>query len=266
MVAALSRNKSEKIPMKRPTKFAFAVAILAGMTAAAHAQINYVGGTYTQDFDTLANTGTSSTVPSGWAFSEAGTGGNTTCTAGTGSGTTGDTYSFGATSAADRAFGGLQSGTVVPTIGASFLNNTGNTVFELAISYVGEQWRLGATSRVDQLDFQYSLDATSLTSGTWLDVNSLDFTAPTTTGSTGALDGNLAGNRTAISNSITGLSLANGSTIWIRWNDFNATGSDDGLGIDNFSLAVPVPEPSVYMLLGVGLLFCGQRFLRSRRA
>ncbi len=29
---------------------------------------------------------------------------------------------------------------------------------------------------------------------------------------------------------------------------------------------VSVPEPSVYMLLGVGLLFCGQRFLRRKRA
>ncbi|MEO7167657.1 MAG: PEP-CTERM sorting domain-containing protein [Chthoniobacterales bacterium] len=27
-----------------------------------------------------------------------------------------------------------------------------------------------------------------------------------------------------------------------------------------------IPEPSIYMLLGVGLLFCGQRFLRRRRA
>lgn len=39
--------------------------------------------------------------------------------------------------------------------------------------------------------------------------------------------------------------------------------------IDNFvvtdELAV-VPEPSVYMLLGVGLLFCGQRFVRRKSA
>lgn len=35
--------------------------------------------------------------------------------------------------------------------------------------------------------------------------------------------------------------------------------------VDNVTLSV-VPEPSVYMLLGVGLLFCGQRFLRRKRA
>src|SRR6478672_7696074 len=89
-------------------------------------QISLTGSTYTQDFNTLANTGTSSTLPAGWLLSEAGTNANTTYTAGNGSGTAGDTYSFGATSSADRAFGGLQSGSLIPTIGAFFINNTGS--------------------------------------------------------------------------------------------------------------------------------------------
>ncbi len=36
--------------------------------------------------------------------------------------------------------------------------------------------------------------------------------------------------------------------------------------LDNVMLATLVPEPSVYMLLGVGILLCGQRFLRGRRS
>lgn len=41
--------------------------------------------------------------------------------------------------------------------------------------------------------------------------------------------------------------------------------------VGNYGLAVngatqAIPEPSVYMLLGVGLLFCAQRFLRGKRA
>ena len=43
------------------------------------------GTTYTQNFDTLASAGTSSTLPDGWVFSEAGTNANATYTAGTGS-------------------------------------------------------------------------------------------------------------------------------------------------------------------------------------
>jgi uncharacterized protein len=195
---------------------------------------------YTQDFNTLVNSGTSSILPTGWFLSEAnagtGTGANTTYTAGTGSGTAGETYSFGSASSTDRAFGGLQSGSLIPTIGAAFTNNTGSTISTLAIAYTGEQWRIGALGRVDRLDFQYSTDATSLTTGTWTDLDALDFVAPVTIGTVGVLDGNAAANRTAKSSSISSLTLINGSTIWFRWNDFNATGSDDGLGIDDFSL------------------------------
>ncbi|MEN9997782.1 MAG: hypothetical protein RI922_772 [Bacteroidota bacterium] len=209
-------------------------------------QINLstIGSPYTQDFNTLSNSATSSTLPSGWFLSESGTGSNATYTAGTGSIATGDTYSFGATSSTDRSLGTLQSGTVIPTIGAQFSNTSGSTITSLIITYTGEQWRLGTAGRVDRLDFQYSTSATSLTTGTWTDENSLDFTAPITTGTLGAFDGNLAANRLTITFTISGLSIASGSSIWIRWNDFNASGADDGLGIDDFSITPQATSPS----------------------
>lgn len=197
--------------------------------------------TYTQDFDTLANTGTSSVVPPGFGFSETGTSTrvNTEYTAGTGSDNTADTYSYGASGSTERAFGSIRSGTLTPIIGACFVNNTGGTINSIQITYDGEQWRLGALNREDRLDFQYSLDATSLTTGTWIDVNALDFTAPVTTGTVGLLDGNAAANRTAgISSTISSLSIPNGATFYIRYVDIDASGSDDGLAIDNFSLTV----------------------------
>ncbi|MCX6246084.1 MAG: lamin tail domain-containing protein [Bacteroidetes bacterium] len=202
------------------------------------AQISLTTSTYSQDFNTLANTGTSNVVPSGWAFSESGTSANNDglYTAGTGSLAAGDTYSFGSSGSTERAFGGLLSGTLTPTIGASFQNNAGGTIISLAINYYGEQWRLGALGRIDRLDFQYSTDATSLTTGTWTDFNTLDFIAPVQTGTVGALDGNAAGNKIGITGTITGLSIANSATFWIRWNDYNATGADDGLGVDDFSI------------------------------
>ncbi|HXU35119.1 MAG TPA: HYR domain-containing protein [Blastocatellia bacterium] len=215
-----------------------------GTAAATCISLTTNGTAYTQDFNTLASTGTSSALPSGWALSEAGSALNTTYTAGTGSSTTGDTYSFGATGNTERAFGGLQSGSLIPTIGACFTNDTGGTLFSLAIAYTGEQWRLGATGRVDRIDFQYSLNATSLADGTWIDVNALDFTAPVTAGTVGALNGNAAANRTAISSTIGGLSIPSGATFFIRWTDLNASGSDDGLAVDDFSLT-PNPPPSL---------------------
>jgi predicted extracellular nuclease len=105
------------------------------------------------------------------------------------------------------------------------------------VAYTGEQWRLGTAARTDRIDFQYSLNATSLTTGTWVDVDTLDFTTPNTA-TTGAKDGNAAGNRTAISASVGSISIASGATFCIRWNDSNASGADDGLAVDDFSITV----------------------------
>ena len=84
-------------------------------------------------------------------------------------------------------------------------------------------WRAGVTNRnaADRLDFQLSTNATSLTTGTWVDYDSLDFNSPNINTTAGALNGNSAGNQTAVSFSITGLSIPNGSSFWIRWTDFN---------------------------------------------
>ena len=193
---------------------------------------------YSQDFNALAMTGTSSTVPVGFGFVETGTAANTTYGANNGSTSTGNTYSYGSDGSSERAFGGLQSGSLIPTVGGCFTNSTGSTISALQIVYDGEQWRLGALGRLDKLDFQYSLDATSLSTGTWIDVDALDFTAPNTTTAGGILDGNAAGNRTDnITGTISSLTLVNGSTFYIRYNSFDATGSDDGLAVDDFSLA-----------------------------
>jgi len=240
------RTKFAKVALKRSDRFIrglcalvlvlslFGVPPVQRALAAGTISLTTLGTAYTENFDTLASSGTSSTVPNGWDFSESG--GNTTYTAGTGSNNAGDTYSFGSSGSTERAFGGLRSGSVVPTIGASFTNNTGATITDLAISYTGEEWRLGAAGRTDRLDFQYSTDATSLTTGTWTEVDALDFTTPATSGTAGARDGNATANRTAVSYSITGLSVANGAAFWIRWTDYNASGSDDGLAVDDFSL------------------------------
>jgi PEP-CTERM motif len=54
-----------------------------------------------------------------------------------------------------------------------------------------------------------------------------------------------------------------GSVFYPRWADPDDTGADAGIAIDNFTFSA-APEPSVYMLLGVGILLCGQRFLRRK--
>ena len=207
-----------------------------------------LGVAYSQDFNALAISGTSSTVPSGWAFSETGTNANTTYSAGTGSSNSGDTWSYGPSSNTDRAFGGLQSSNLVSTIGANFTNNTGSSITSLDISYYGEEWRLGTRSRFDTLKFQYSMDATSLTTGMWTSVNSLNYITTDTSGVAGLRDGNTI--RSSIIGTIPGLNISNGSIFWIKWLDANATSSDDGLAVDDFLLTPQGAAPTNPSVVG----------------
>lgn len=223
-------------------------AVAAAESSAPHTGIVLVGGPYIQDFDTLANTGASGAAPDGWAFAEGGSGANATYTAGTGSSTTGDTYSFGASGSVERAFGGLRTGSLNTTVGAEFQNATGATIVNLAIRYVCEQWRVGVADRgaADRMDLQISTDATSLTTGAWVDVDSLDCLSTNTATTVGAKNGNDAAFRTVVMGAITGLAVENGATFWLRWTDFDIAGADDGLGIDDFSIS-PVSATAVIL-------------------
>lgn len=216
------------------------LALLVPSVFAQCVSLTTIGSASTQNFDTLSNTAGSTTnnlTITGWFMTESGGGArdNEQYAVDTGSSNTGDTYSYGAAGSTERALGTLRSGTLIPSFGACFTNNTGATVNSLAIAYTGEQWRLGTAARTDQLTFEYSLNATDLVTGTWTGVAALNFVTPDTA-TTGAKIGNAAASRTALSSTISSLSIANGATFWIRWTDTDASGADDGLAVDDFSL------------------------------
>lgn len=212
------------------------VLILFSNILTAQVNITSTATTYIQNFNALkAISGTSSTLPIGWKLLEASTNANKTYTTDNGASSTGDTYSYGTGTSTERAFGTLRSGSLISTLGAQIKNSTGQTITSLTISYTGEQWRCGAAARADQLTFQYSLNATSLSTGTWTDNSNLHFSSPNTI-ATGVLDGNAAANRIVKSTVITGLSIPANAIFWLRWNDVDASGADDGLAIDDFSI------------------------------
>ncbi len=64
-------------------------------TARTQVVLNSLTVPYSQDFNTLVNSATSSVLPTGWALLETGAGANATYTASIGSSGTGDTYIFG---------------------------------------------------------------------------------------------------------------------------------------------------------------------------
>ncbi len=226
----------------------------------ASGQIQLSGLTYSQDFNSLSNavgtTVNNLTIP-GWQMTESGAGArdNEQYAVDTGGSTTGDTYSYGAASNTERALGQLRSGTLIPLFGANFQNASGAAITDLQISYAGELWRLGsANGRTDRMNFEYSVDATSLTTGSWTGFSALDFITPNTNAVAGAMDGNLATNRFLFNATISGFNIADGAQFWIRWNDTDASGADDGLAIDDFTLSTTaVPEPSVWALASVGV-------------
>jgi hypothetical protein len=251
-------------PVKTHCLFA-ACTLLASALTSSGITITALGVPSTENFNSLANIGTSSALPAGWFNAESGANDNDLYTAGTGSGNAGDTYSFGTAGSTERALGGLFSGSLTPLFGVSITNGTVQPITALDIAYTGELWRLGANGRTDRLEFQYSVNASSLTTGTWTDLDALDFITPDTTGPvsgmTAARDGDAARYRTSLSSSLESLSLAPGATLWLRWNNFDAAGADDGLAVDDFSIAargasVTTPESGMGTLL-TGMLLAG---------
>ncbi|GAB2549474.1 hypothetical protein GCM10027189_35160 [Rufibacter soli] len=99
-----------------------------------------------------------------------------------------------------------------------------------------EQWRSGSSATVlEKTVFEYSLDATSLLTGTWTPVESLDLVEKlTATTAAAAVNGNEEANKTAISGNIM-VPLAVDAVIWVRWRDSDASGSDGIYAVDDLS-------------------------------
>ena len=202
--------------------------------------IALTGAYYNQTFYSLPSHGTagSSQLPQGWDFAARA---GSMLIADDGGLPGSGVYSYGPDDSSDRAFGELSAGSNHPILGAGFVNATNHNIVDVAIDYVGEQWRAGGGQ--DRLDFQYSLDATSLTSGTWHDFNALDFVAPHTTGGPGALDGNDPANEAFLGSQFE-LNIAPGASFYIRWVPSDTSGTGNGLAIDNVSLHATFDTPT----------------------
>ncbi len=224
--------------------------LLLGLFANAQVSMTTTGS-YFQNFDGLgitAGTWTDNTTLPNWWANRTGTG--TTFAVSDGSATAGTVYSFGTTSAADRALGTIGSGGATAgnfSYGVQLQNNSGVAITQLTISYIGEQWRDGGSATpAAQIDsFSYKISATMMTTTEpatnvgWTQVPALNFTSPTFVNSAGtALDGNAAANRVYFNNiSIPSLSIPAGSYIMLKWKDINHNGNDHGLAIDSLTVA-----------------------------
>ena len=272
---------------------ALGLALLCPVVARA-AAIEYVtaGSTHSEDFDSLASSGTghtwtNGTTLTGWHWlGEGGTtpSSYTATTAGVAVGnqilSLGSANSDNGADPSDRAFGG-QNGNNIATLyyGAQILNSTGDTLDTFTLTYTGEQWRRIQNETNDRLTFQYQIfdageGSLSGTTG-WISVEDLTFIAPATSSqaSTG-LDGNLEANRVeSIGATVSGFTWSEGQEIWLRWADKNPVNNNAlggstraAMGIDDveFSATIAIPEPSSFAVV-FGALSLGFASLRRRR-
>ncbi|GGD79619.1 hypothetical protein GCM10011514_49490 [Emticicia aquatilis] len=229
------------------------------LTFGAFGQANFSnsGGnwSFTQDFNTLITsssaTWTDNSTITGIYAQRTGTG--TTIVANDGASNAGALYSYGTSTATERAIGSVGSGGAAAgnfSIGLRLTNNTGSPISSITVSYTGEQWRNSAAA-AQTVAFSYitsntAFSSVALTPSSALPTGytaqaALDFTSPITGGTAGALNGNLAANRVAISSVINFTSpLPAGGEIILRWYDPDHTGSDHGLSIDDLTVSAGI--------------------------
>jgi hypothetical protein len=231
--------------------------------------VSYTGAPITENFNGLGTGGTSVTLLNGWNAGHFSTNPQQGTTGGEGltpitdplvatNGTHDPNGSpilgnFGTTGAADRALGSFARTTPA---GDQFLqlaikNDSGSAITSFVLSYRGEEWR-SSDATVQPLTVWYS--GTSATSGFVSMGSAFTFSSPNNLAG-GAIDGNLAGNFTAISGTFTPASpIAAGSTFYLRWYDINENGiADDYLAIDDLTVTPgsgPLPPTVTLSLTG----------------
>ena len=250
--------------------------VCVGQAAIAYSS---AGSTYSQNFDSLASSGTDfawtndppASAFTGWSLFRVTSNTDATPVAmhfydtSNGSASSGRFYSFGTN--ADRALGGLGSGNFgyfgdaagvgfgkpAGWIAASFSNNTGTQLTQFTVKYDGEQWSDAGDNEppyAQTMKLEYGFGTSFSSVSIWTAPgSSFNFTSPVFTTNAVAIDGNNAGRVANLGGTVSSLAWQAGQTLWIRWTEQNDAGNDAAMAIDNFSfsgnLAV-VPEAGAF--------------------
>lgn len=227
------------------------------------------GELYTQNFNSLPTTGTSTLMGKGphplhispinatglpgWQILQlAGSQGNTNFAAGTGSSTGSGVYSFGLSGNTNRAFGTLAAGTGTYAFGIVLKNQTGFILNHININFVATQFRKGGSGNKNTWRFGYqtgemiSLDVATVEQDSTLNLISIH----TSTGSA-TLNGHLAVNQYSVTTEIKNIRWLPGENLVLRWDDIDETGSDDAMAIDDFSFSAiqKANQPTISQLI-----------------
>lgn len=254
--------------------FAATLSGILGFSATAalgQVSITAPGQIYTQNFDTLASSGSgtwaNNSTLTGWHLFNSANMAITNYTAGTGATNAGAFYSFGTSGSSERALGGVGSNNFSGWIALGLTNTTSAALDGFSLSFVGEQWRNGGNTAAQSMTLEYGYGA-SFASVSWTAPGgSFDWASPVASATAAAVDGNTAGLVADRGGSVTGANWAAGDTLWIRWTETNNAGNDHGLAIDNVSVTAGtvIPEPSTYAMIFGGLTLGLVALRRYRR-
>ena len=236
--------------------------VLSLVSAGALAAPVPFGGSYAQDFNTLANTGTTApwvndSTLAGWSLFNKDGAAIAQIAVGSGAGTGGSFYSFGA-DASDRAlgvlassgtyFGSPGSGAVAGWIALALVNNTGAAIDALNLRFNGEQWRNGGSTAGQSMALEWGLGNSFDAVQTWNPAGDLfGWAAPVSGGTAGAVVGNTQGGGGGrvpqVGGDMHGLDWGTGQTLWLRWvQKRTASGSSNGLAIDDVVIKTAGPD------------------------
>lgn len=202
--------------------------------------------TVTENFNSMA---TGTTLPANWRLHQSATpnwaSGISTLSAqaSSGSPSAGGSYNWGTSAGVDRSAGIMTSGSYASpnSYMAQYRNTSGATLNRLTITYRGERYR--TNTALASIQFLYSLDGSTWNAAPVGDIASGSF--PTGT-SAYNFSTPLVVNVGPFN--ITGLSVANGGYIYLRWN-FNTTGSNSqGIGIDDVDVTPDFDCPGAFAL------------------
>ena len=254
-----------------------AAALVAAASAQATVSVSSSAFTYGQTFDSLSASGATNawvndSTLAGWSLFISS--GAAAPTYGTTASATGGFFAFGNSS--DRALGGTGSGgsyfgspasnSLAGWIAVAFTNNSGGSLNSFTLGFDGEQWRNGGNASAQTMKLEYGFGATMAAVSNWTAPGgSFDWASPVVGSTAGAVVGNTVG-LVANRGGTVSTNWAAGDTLWVRWVEFNDSGNDHSLAIDNVTFSVTaaaVPEPSTYAMLLAGLGAVG--FLARRR-
>ncbi|HEX9981388.1 MAG TPA: choice-of-anchor D domain-containing protein [Flavobacterium sp.] len=201
----------------------------------------------TQNFDALGTSATAS-LPANWKMSVAGATAPTWAAAGnftavnaaadTGLPTAGARYNWGnGTTTTDRAIGFMTSGGYAsPNSAMAFYQNTsGSQINDLTISFDYERYRINTAAA--SITFFTSTDGS-----TWTAQTSGDSSTFTTGASSYTFTGGTTVSKMV---TLTGVNIANGGNIYLRWNFVTVGSNSQGLGLDNVSVTATLATSAI---------------------